>query len=75
MSCGGVGEAEEVAGGGVAELAIVVGGRDDGELLDGIPGQVSALNLLTSNIVKSETVKIGQDLSRDLATNALILGK
>lgn len=58
---GGVGEAEdvvadEVAGGGVAEGAVVVGGGDDWELLDDVPGQVSTLNFLASDVVESQAI-------------------
>ena len=58
---GGVGEAEDVvadesAGGGGAEGAVVVGGRDDRELLDSVQGQVCGLHLLSNNIVECNAV-------------------
>ena len=49
---GGVGEfedvvADEFAGGGLAELAVVGGGGDDGELFDDVPIDICTLNLLS----------------------------
>ena len=60
---GGVGEAEdvvanEVAGGGVAEGAAVVGRGNDGKLLDDVPVQCCALHFLSDNVVKGNAVKI-----------------
>ena len=62
---GGVGEAQDVvtderAGGLVAEQTVVVDGRDDGELLHRIPGQVSALNFLAGNVVERNAVQVCQ---------------
>ena len=63
---GRIGEAEdvvtdEVAGGGGAEAAIVVGGCNDGELLNGVPREVSCWNLLASNVIEAEAVEIGKE--------------
>ena len=54
---GGVGEAQdvvahEVTGGCVAEGAVVVGGGDDGELLDDVPVHRCSMDLLPCNEIK-----------------------
>ena len=61
---GGVGEAQDVvtderAGGLVAEGAVVVGGCDDGELLDDVPVQMSALGLLSSHEIHTHGTQVG----------------
>ena len=38
---------------------LVAVGRDDGKLLDCVPSEMRALNLLTSNIIESKAVEIG----------------
>ena len=61
---GGVGELEDVvadegAGGGLAELAVVGVGGDDGELLDDEPSSNRcSLNLLASNKVERKAVQV-----------------
>ena len=45
--------ADELAGRPVTELAVVVVGRDDGKLLDYVPVQTRALNLLSCAKVKA----------------------
>ena len=61
---GSVGEAEDViadesAGGGVAERAVVVGRGDDRELFDDVPVHVSALSLLPRNEVQAMRSQVG----------------
>ena len=56
---GGVGEAEdvvadEVASGGGAEGAVVVGGSNNGKLLDNVPTEIRPLQLLPDHIVKTK---------------------
>ena len=68
---GGVGEAEdvvadEVAGGRRAEGAVVVCGGDEGELLDGVPSEMSTLNLLASDVIKTNAVEIGASSSSEV---------
>ena len=65
---GGVGEAEdmvadEVAGGGGAEGAVVVGGCDDGELLDYVPVHVRALSLLPRHEIQTKRTQAGDQAS------------
>ena len=74
---GGVGEAEdvvadEVAGGGVAEGAVVVGGCDDGELLYCVPSQMRPLNLLTSNVIECHAVEVGKQAGCAFLIEAIV---
>ena len=50
--------ADEGAGGGLSECAVVGVGRDDGELLDDEPTEIGALHLLTGNKVERKAVEI-----------------
>ena len=59
--------ADEVADGFVSELAVVISGCDDGELFDDVPGEVGCLDLLASNVIKTEAVEIGEQTGRVLA--------
>ena len=73
---GAVGEAQDVvaherAGRRVVELAVVVGGRDDLELLYCVPGQVSALNFLASDVVERHAVKVGQQVGCAFSIEAI----
>ena len=56
--------ADKFAGRLLAEPPIVALGRYHRELLDDVPGEVSCLNLLTSNVVETEAVEIGKHLRR-----------
>ena len=53
--------ADEVAGGFVSKLAVVVGRCDDGELFDDVQFDVRAMYLLASDIVKTKNCSDWQE--------------